>query len=144
MALGCIRNTVRNPKEAVRIQRPVESFLMKRFFGGAALILMAIAAIAPATFAQTRKGEPAVRSVTGVVTDGSGGAVSGAVVQLKNTKTLQIRSFITKEEGQYFFQGLSPDVDFELHAEGKTGASTTHTLSSFNTDKQAVVNLKLK
>lgn len=121
---------------------------MKRFFSGAGLVLailmMFSMAFAPATQAQTRKGEPTVRSVTGIVTDGSGGAVSGAVVQLKNTKTLQIRSFITKDEGQYFFQGLSPDVDFELHAEAKTGSSATHTLSSFNTDKQAVVNLKLK
>ena len=121
---------------------------MKRFFWSAGLFstvaLMVLLAVAPAAHAQTRKGEPQVRSVTGTVTDGSGGAVSGAVVQLKNTKTLQIRSFITKGEGQYFFQGLSPDVDFELHAESKTSASATHTLSSFNTDKQAVVNLKLK
>lgn len=120
---------------------------MKRFWGSAGLVLavsMLLLLMAGASEAQTRKGEPAVRSVTGIVTDGSGGAVSGAVVQLKNTKTLQIRSFITKGEGQYFFQGLSPDVDFELHAESKNGTSTTHTLSSFNTDKQAVVNLKLK
>ncbi len=121
---------------------------MKRFFSSAGLlatvVLMALLALTPAANAQTRKGEPTVRSVTGTVTDASGGAVSGAVVQLKNTKTLQIRSFITKDEGQYYFQGLSPDVDFELHAESKTGNSTTHTLSSFNTDKQAVINLKLK
>lgn len=117
---------------------------MKRFLSGVAVFLMVLAVSAPATFAQSRKGEPAVRSVTGIVTDASGGAVTGAVVQLKNTKSLQIRSFITKEEGQYYFQGLSPDVDFELHAESKTGASATHTLSSFNTDKQAVINLKLK
>lgn len=118
---------------------------MKRFFGGLALSLLILLAFTPATYAQqTRKGEPTVRSVTGVVTDNGGGSVSGAVVQLKNTKTLQIRSFITKDGGQYFFQGLSPDIDFELHAEAKDGASSTHTLSSFNTDKQAVVNLKLK
>jgi Carboxypeptidase regulatory-like domain len=121
---------------------------MKRFFSSAGLFLavtlMVLLVFAPASYAQTRKGEPAVRSVTGTVTDASGGSVSGAVVQLKNTKTLQIRSFITKDEGQYYFQGLSPDVDFELHAETKTGNSPTHTLSSFNTEKQAVINLKLK
>lgn len=119
---------------------------MKRFLSGAGLLasLMFLLALAPAMPAQTRKGEPQIRSVTGVVTDNSGTAVSGAVVQLKNTKTLQIRSFITKGEGQYYFQGLSPDVDFELHAESNGGSSATHTLSSFNTDKQAVVNLKIK
>lgn len=117
---------------------------MKRLLGVLAVFMVFLMAMETAAFAQSRKGEPAVRSVTGVVSDTSGAAVSGAVVQIKNTKTLQIRSFITKEEGQYFFQGLSPDVDFELHAEAKTSASSTHTLSSFNTDKQAVVNLKLK
>ena len=38
-------------------------------------------------------------------------------MQLKNTKTFQIRSFITQEHGSYYFHGLSPDVDYELKAE---------------------------
>ena len=117
---------------------------MKRFLSGAAFFLVVLLTLAPATYAQTKKGQPTVRSVSGSVTDGSGGPVTGAVVQLKNTKTLQIRSFITKGEGQYYFQGLNPDVDFELHAESKDAASSTHTLSSFNTDKEAVINLKMK
>ncbi len=94
--------------------------------------------------AQTRKGDDAnVRAVQGTVSDASGNAVSGAVVQLKNTKTLQIRSFITKEQGDYYFHGLSPDVDYELKAEAQGGNSGTKTLSSFDSRKQAVINLKL-
>ena len=95
--------------------------------------------------AQTpRKGEETrVRSVQGAVTNSAGEAVTGAVVQLKNTKTLQIRSFITKEQGEYFFNGLSPDVDFELRAESSGAASGTRTLSSFDGRKQAVLNLKI-
>lgn len=83
------------------------------------------------------------RSVQGVVTTVSDSAVDGAVVQLKNTKTLQIRSFITKEGGTYAFQGLSPDVDYELKAEHQGTASAVRTLSSFDSRKKAVVNLKL-
>jgi len=91
-----------------------------------------------------RKGEETrVRSVQGAVTNAAGEAVTGAVVQLKNTKTLQIRSFITKEQGEYFFNGLSPDVDFELRAESSGAASGTRTLSSFDGRKQAVLNLKI-
>ncbi len=91
-----------------------------------------------------KKGEDArVRTVQGSVTGAKGEAITGAVVQLKNTKTLQIRSFITKEQGEYFFNGLSPDVDFELRAELNGAASGTKTLSSFDSRKQAVVNLKL-
>jgi hypothetical protein len=84
-----------------------------------------------------------VRDVQGVVSDTSGKPVAGAIVQLKNTKTLQIISFITKEQGDYYFHGLSPDIDFELFAEASGKASPTRTLSSFDSRKQAVINLKL-
>jgi hypothetical protein len=91
-----------------------------------------------------KKGEDAnVRSVQGVVSDGRENAVDGAVVQLKNTKTLQIRSFITKDHGTYYFHGLSTDVDYELRADYQGAASPTKTLSAFDNRKQAVINLKL-
>ena len=108
----------------------------------AGMVLLALVLVSGAS--AQKKGTPSVRSVTGTVSDAGGNPVNGAVVQLKNTKSLQIRSFITKDQGQYYFQGLSSDVDFELHAEAKEGNSGTKTLSSFNTDRQAVVNLKLK
>ena len=77
------------------------------------------------------------------VTDETDKTVDGAVVQLKNTKNLQIRSFITTDNGTYYFHGLSPDVDYELKAEFKSAESPTKTLSSFDSRKQAVINLKL-
>lgn len=93
---------------------------------------------------QGRKGEDvSTRTVQGSVTDARGSAVDGAVVQLKNTKTLQIRSFITKEQGSYYFHGLSPDVDYELKAEYQGATSPNKTLSSFDNRKKAVINLKL-
>jgi hypothetical protein len=91
-----------------------------------------------------RKGEDTnTRSVEGLVTDASEAVVNGAVVQIKNTKTLQIRSFITKDQGTYYFHGLSPDVDYELKAEFQGAASPNKTLSSFDNRKKAVINLKL-
>lgn len=95
-------------------------------------------------FAQGKKGEDAnVRSVEGVVESAQGGLVDGAVVQLKNTKTLQVRSFITQREGAYYFHGLSLDVDYELKAEFKGLSSPVRRLSVFDSRKKAVVNLKL-
>lgn len=95
--------------------------------------------------AQGRKPEDSnVRAVQGTVTDADGNAVDGAVVQLKNTRSLQIRSFITKEHGAYFFHGLSPDVDYELKADYQGASSSPKTLSSFDSRKQAVINLKLE
>jgi hypothetical protein len=95
-----------------------------------------------AGFAQ-KKGEPPTRSVQGAVTNPDDSAVSGAVVQLKNTKTLQIRSFITKEDGLYHFYDLSPDVDYELKADYQGASSPAKTLSSFDSRKQVTLNLKL-
>lgn len=107
----------------------------------AAALLLAGAATA---FAAAKKGEDQnVRSVQGTVSDAGENAVNGAVVQIKNTKTLQIRSFITKENGAYYFHGLSPDVDYELKADYEGASSPTKTLSSFDSRKQAVLNLKL-
>jgi hypothetical protein len=83
------------------------------------------------------------RSVQGTVADTTGKPVEGAVVQLKDTKTLQIRSFITKADGLYHFHGLSSNVDYELRADYQGSSSSNKTLSSFDDRKQAVVNLKL-
>lgn len=92
-----------------------------------------------------RKGEDTTtRSVQGAVTDASNALVDGAVVKLKDTKTLQIRSFITKADGMYFFQGLNPNIDYEVQAEHQGSASGLKTLSSFDSRKQAVINLKLE
>ena len=111
-------------------------------------LILALAAVvllgAPAAFAQGKKGADSnTRSVQGSVTDETDKTVDGAVVQLKNTKNLQIRSFITTDNGTYYFHGLSPDVDYELKAEFKSAESPTKTLSSFDSRKQAVINLKL-
>ena len=87
--------------------------------------------------------EQSLRSVQGTVSDAAGNAVDGAVVQLKNTKTLQIRSFITKDQGSYYFHGLSPDVDYEVSAKYQGTSSPNKTLSAFDSRKQATINLTL-
>jgi|SRR5450755_437749 hypothetical protein len=115
-------------------------FAIRRIFAAAACILLLAAGAASAA----KKDENAnIRSVQGVVNNAQGEAVNGAVVQLKNTKTLQIRSFITRDNGTYYFHGLSTDVDYELRADSDSTSSGNKTLSSFDTRKQAVMNLKL-
>ena len=89
------------------------------------------------------KDDTNTRSVQGVVTDAAGRMVEKAVVQLKDTKTLQIRSFITESDGSYHFAGLSPDVEYELKAERDGASSGKKTLDVFNTRKMATINLKL-
>src|SRR4051794_40243857 len=101
--------------------------MRKRF--AVALLVFSLASFA---FGQKKSKEPQEKSVSGMVSDAGGAAVPGAVVQLKNTKTLQVRSFIAKEMGEYYFHGLATDVDYELKAEANGKASGTKTLSSFD------------
>jgi hypothetical protein len=84
------------------------------------------------------------RTVEGTVTDANNQPVADAVVQLKNTKTLQIRSFITQGDGAYHFAGLGADVEYQLKADRDGSSTSWKTLSVFNTKKTAVINLKLK
>jgi carboxypeptidase family protein len=114
---------------------------------GALALIGILLVMAPEAVAQGRnkkKADP-TRSVQGVVSGPDDGAVKGAIVQLKNTKTLQIRSFITQENGAYYFHELNPDHEYELSAEDqKSGTvSSTRRLSSFDSQKLATINLKL-
>jgi len=84
------------------------------------------------------------RSLSGVVNDEQGGPAPDAVVQLKDTKSLQVRSFITKEDGGYYFHGLSTDVDYQVKADRRGSSSDVKTLSVFNSRRSAVINLKLE
>ena len=73
---------------------------------------------------QKKKGEDEnVRSVAGVVSDPSGKAVEGAVVKLKDTKTLRIRSFITQNDGTTY-------SDVILALPGDSLARHMHTVCS--------------
>jgi len=84
------------------------------------------------------------RSVQGVVKDASGNSVANAIVLLKDTKTLQIRSFKTGPGGSYHFAGLSPNVEYQLKANYQRDTSRWKTLSVFNSKKVATIDLKLK
>jgi hypothetical protein len=109
------------------------------------LAAAACALLLSAGAAWAKKDENAnIRSVQGVVSSAQGEALNGAVVQLKNTKTLQIRSFITRDNGAYYFHGLNTDVGYEIRADFDGASSKARTLSSFDTRKQPVVNLKLE
>jgi len=110
----------------------------------AALSLAMLLAVASAGFAQKDKNkDSSTRSVSGVVTGADDKPVVGAVVQLKDTKTKNVRSFYTQDKGEYYFHELSPDVDYELTATFQGAASKSRTLSVFDSRKDAVLNLKL-
>jgi hypothetical protein len=106
--------------------------------------MLMILALTGSAFGQPgKKNEVKERTVAGTVVDAGGNAVRGAIVQLKNVRTAQIRSFIAQEKGDFFFSGLNPDIDYEVRAEAEGISSATKTLSSYDGRKQFSVTLKL-
>jgi hypothetical protein len=107
-------------------------------------VVLFVLALAIFAYGQKKGKEPQEKSVSGIVADANGNPAPGAVVQLKNTKTLQVRSFIAKEMGEYYFQGLAADVDYEIKADSNGKSSGTKTLSSFDSRPELKINLQLK
>ncbi len=108
------------------------------------LALLAILILPTLGLAQKKDKGPAERTISGVVMQADETPVPGAVVQLKNLKTLQVRSFIARDKGDYIFQGLNMDVDYELKAVGTGKESAPRTVSTFDPHPKVVINLKLK
>jgi protocatechuate 3,4-dioxygenase beta subunit len=91
-----------------------------------------------------RPAKDAPRTLTGRVHGSQDQPIPNAVVYLKNTKTLVVKTYITEPDGVYRFPALSPNVDYEVHAEHEGARSDTKTLSAFDSRKQAIINLKIK
>jgi hypothetical protein len=87
---------------------------------------------------------PRTRSIEGTVVDKNGVPVPGAVVLLKDLKTLQIRSYIAQNDGKYHFYGLSSDINYQVRAESRNMSSPTKSISVFDSHSRIVVKLKLK
>jgi hypothetical protein len=90
-----------------------------------------------------KKRESQLRVVRGQVVDRDDGSVAAAIVYLKNLKTQTVKTYISDDDGRYRFSGLDPNVDYELHAEHDDWVSSKRTISSFDSRKDIVANLKL-
>lgn len=110
---------------------------------GIICLVAAIALMAAVAAAQDKKHEAQLRTVRGVVTDRSDSPLNSSVVFLKNMRTNSVRSSYTDDTGSYRFSGLDPNADYELHAEKDNEKSTTRTVSSLDSRKDIVLNLKV-
>jgi hypothetical protein len=110
---------------------------------GLAFLLLATLAVAHQDSKQDAKHEASLKSVRGIVSDKAETPIAAGVVFLKNTRSNAVRSYISDDTGNYRFSGLDPNADYEIHAEKDGAKSPTRTISSFDTKKDIVVNLKI-
>jgi hypothetical protein len=106
-------------------------------------IVLALCFLAAISVAQDAKREAQLRTVRGVVTDKSETPIPASVVFLKNTRTNAVKSYIADETGNYRFSGLDPNADYEVHAEKDGAKSPTRQVSSFDSRKDMILNLKI-
>lgn len=93
--------------------------------------------------AQDSKKETQLRTVRGIVTDKSENPLANSVVFLKNLRTNAVRSNFADTEGNYRFSGLDPNADYEVHAEFEGAKSPVRNVSSLDSRKEMIVNLKI-
>jgi hypothetical protein len=83
------------------------------------------------------------RTLTGAVIDKSDKPVPNAVVYLKNTKSLTVKTFIAGNDGTYRFPELSLNIDYEVYAERNGKRSGTKVLSQFDDREKPNINLRV-
>ena len=84
------------------------------------------------------------RVVSGNVADGASDEVAGATVFLRDTKTKSIRSYTSGKDGRFRFTQVNMAQDYDLWAEKDGKKSAIKTVSSWDTRKEYVCELKLK
>jgi hypothetical protein len=82
-----------------------------------------------------------LRPLAGVVTDKRGNTLPGAAVQLENSATLVVISYITGKDGRYRFNLLHDDVDYTVKAKYRNYWSEKRTLSKFDSSKHPEIDL---
>ncbi len=94
-------------------------------------------------FPQQAAAEPAQRIVDGSVQDKDGKPLSGAVVYLKDQKTLAVKSYLTDDEGHFRFGELSQAADYEIWAQFNGVHSKSKNISSFDNRNDFHFQLKI-
>jgi hypothetical protein len=109
----------------------------RRVHQAALTMLLIFAAVPFAAVAQQS------RVLYGTVKDGVE-PVRGAVVQLENLQTLEVRSYVTQKDGAYHFTGLNPETDYQVWARRDDKESPKKMVSKFDSAARVKVDLALK
>ena len=108
--------------------------LVSRF----ALVVLLVLSTSLAMTAQVQS-----RFLSGKVLDNGDQGIAKAIVYLKNTKTLVIKTYIAEQDGAFHFPGLSQSADYEVYAEVNGKRSDVKTVSSYDTRNRVNINLRI-
>jgi hypothetical protein len=97
----------------------------------------------PSSDDNPKRARVTTRTLTGTVLDKSDKPIANAVVYLKNTKTLAVKTYIAQDNGAYRFPELSPNIDYDIYAQKDGKKSNTKTLSQFDNRDKPNINLQI-
>jgi hypothetical protein len=83
------------------------------------------------------------RTVTGIVKDQLGNALPKAVVEIENTKTMAVASYITQADGRYYFHQLSSEIDYTVRAKYRNLWSKSKLLDKFHSGNRITIDLEI-
>jgi hypothetical protein len=99
--------------------------------------------VLPVAALHAQQAGAAQRVLQGKVVDKADAAIRGAVVYLKDSHTLSVRSYITDDGGTYRFGQLAQNTDYEIWAESNGRKSGNKSISSFDSKKEFTFTLKI-
>lgn len=120
-----------------------------------AILLLALAVAVPSAAQLTvplggsstepapKRTRPTSKTLTGTVSDKSDRPIAGAVVYLKNSKTLVVKSFFAEDNGSYRFPQLALNTDYEVWAEKDGKKSSTKSVSQFDDRYAPIIDLRI-
>jgi hypothetical protein len=130
------RATLHRQGRVRRLQAGGRVLMLAMVLCGALATLFAVQAAAQQADAQ--------RTVSGIVTDDQHEPLRGAVVELENPATHVITSYITTEDGRYFFRRLDSHADYNVWATFRGHRSNIGHVSMYDSHAEKVLNLVCK
>jgi hypothetical protein len=85
-------------------------------------------------------GQMGTRNLSGTVTDHHSEPLKGAVVQVENSVTMGVVSYITTRNGKYDFKHLDGDTDYRVWVNFRGRKSKVRQLSEFDSNRPKTIN----
>jgi Carboxypeptidase regulatory-like domain len=90
------------------------------------------------------RSQPTIRTLNGTVSDTSHEPIRGAVVELHNSKSAEVLSYLTDASGQYNFKRLDGNTDYDVWVLYRGRRSPTRSISKFDSHMAKVIDFTIR
>jgi hypothetical protein len=109
-----------------------------------AIVSIAAGVLLCAAPAGSQMPQPSIRTLTGTITDAGHEPIRGAVVELRNSRTNLVITYITDTTGQYNFKRLDGNTDYAVWVLFRGRRSRTRSISMFDSHMAKVIDFTVR